>query len=426
MATQSKDKETKNRETPAQPIPRRDIEKLLIAAMEDQDEGASTAVDIMLSQGAYHGASDLHLEPWTERMTLRFRIDGMLQDIASLPKEYQSRLTARLKVLADMKVYQREMPQDGRIDSDQTSCQLEMRVSSFPTVCGEKMVVRMMGATHDLMELGQLGFPNDITKRLRDLIARPQGTLLLTGPSSSGKTTTIYALLRQIKSRPEAAQHIMTVEDPVEFQLDGVAQAQVNMQTGFTFATALRAMLRQDPEVLVVGEIRDTDTAQIAVQAGLTGHLVISTIHCGTAPGAFTRLLDMGIEPYLVASSVTGVLSQRLVRMNCANCTAEYTPEPEHIAEFGLENADMRYYRGTGCSECREIGYRGRTAIGELITMRNEYAQVILEHGTTQRLTEAARQLKVPTLLDCGLAKVRSGLTTLAEIKRVLPPPDAD
>lgn len=410
----------------APPIPRRNIEQLLQAALEDPDEGAATAVDIMLSQGAYHGASDLHLEPWQETITLRFRIDGMLQEIASLPKEHQARLAARIKVLAEMKVYQRELPQDGRIDSDKTSCALEMRVSTFPTVCGEKIVVRYMGATHDLMEVGQLGFPSEISQRLRALVARPQGTLLLTGPSSSGKTTTIYAMLRHIQGRAEAAQHIMTVEDPVEFQLNGVAQAQVSAQTGFTFATALRAMLRQDPEVLVVGEIRDVETAQIAVQAGLTGHLVISTIHSGTAAGAFTRLLDMGIEPYLVASSVTGVLSQRLVRMNCANCTAEYTPSPECIAEFGLQDSDMRYYRGTGCADCHEIGYRGRTAIGELVTMRNEFAQIILEHGTTQRLTDAARQLKVPTLMDSGLSKVRSGLTTLEEIQRVLPPPDAD
>ncbi len=407
-------------------LPRRDIERLIAAAMEDQEEGAATAIDILLTQGVLHGASDLHLEPWTNRLTLRYRIDGILHDIAVIPKEYQARLVARLKVLADVKVYQREVPQDGRIDGGQTSSGLEMRLSTFPTVNGEKVVVRVMGATHDLMALGQLGFSSEVTTQLRGLISRPAGTMLITGPSSSGKTTTIYALLREIREIRKQATHIMTVEDPVEFQLDGITQAQVNTQTGFTFASALRSMLRQDPEVIVVGEVRDADTAQIAVQAGLTGHLVISTIHCGTAPSAFTRLLDMGIEPYLVASSVTGVLSQRLVRMNCPACTKEAHPSPEQVSKFGLEGENMRFYQGEGCADCQEIGYRGRTAIGELITMNDTFSQLVLERATTNQLQLAARNRKIKALMDAGLSKVRSGLTTLDELERVLPPPEND
>ncbi|HOE65135.1 MAG TPA: ATPase, T2SS/T4P/T4SS family, partial [Candidatus Hydrogenedentes bacterium] len=290
------------------------VEARLLRELDTGEAGVANALDALFSAAVRHGVGDIHIEPWADATSVRWRVDGLLHEVARLPRQHHAKIAARTKILAKITVYQRDVPQDGRIDADATPCGQAMRVSLFPTVHGEKIVVRVLGAQGEIPALDALGFDAAIATRLREIVARPQGTLLLTGPSSSGKTTTIYALLQEIARVRGRAAHIVTIEDPVECKLPGVSQTQIAPGSGFTFDAAFRAILRQDPEVIMLGEIRDAETARLAVQAGLTGHLVISTIHSGTAAGVFTRLLDMGIEPFLVASSVTGVLAQRLVR----------------------------------------------------------------------------------------------------------------
>jgi type II secretory ATPase GspE/PulE/Tfp pilus assembly ATPase PilB-like protein len=399
-----------------------EIRGLLVTALEQQDErGVADAVDLMISQASYHNASDVHLEPWAEFLSLRYRVDGILQEVGLIPRIHHPKLIARVKVLADMVVYRRDVPQDGRIDLEKTSCARPMRVSTVPTIKGENLVVRLLGDTQDLYALDTLGFTPEVVEALRENITRSQGALLLTGPSSSGKTTTIYALLREMMRLQRNTTNIVTIEDPVEYMMDKVSQIQVNPHVEFTFATALRSILRQDPEVIMVGEIRDLDTARMAVQAGLTGHYVISTIHSGTAAGVFTRLLDMGIEPFLVASSVTAVLAQRLVRLNCPACTQTYEPNPILLERFGAEHGAARFFRGAGCETCDGIGYRSRAAIGELLVADTEFAEMVLTRPTTSQLHAVAARNGMQTLADDGFAKARKGITTVEELVRVLP-----
>ncbi len=402
-------------------IPLREIQAALVEQLGSGEEGVTIAVDTALTQAVKHRASDLHFEPWEECVSLRYRIDGILHEIAEIPKEYQAKIIARIKILAKMVVYQKDVPQDGRIDPAEVECRQGMRVSTFPTVNGEKTVVRILGTTQDLIPLGSLGFCPEVVGALCDVIARPQGTLLLTGPSSSGKTTTIYALLRQLLELRDPPPHIVTIEDPVEYRVRKVAQTEVNPHAGFTFEAALRSILRQDPEVIVVGEIRDVETARIAIQAGLTGHLVISTIHSGSAAGVFTRLLDMGIESYLIASSVTGVLAQRLVRLNCSHCSEPCKPDSSLVAQYGIEKGSGSFRRGAGCEKCQGIGYRGRTAMGELLLVNDEISELILDRSRTQVLHEAALRGRMVTLVEDGVGKAEEGLTTLEELRRVLP-----
>lgn len=410
--------------SPQQALPLEEIQPRLKELLETGDTRATLAVDLALTQAVYHGASDVHFEPWTDSLALRFRIDGILHDIAHIPDSHKARLTARIKVMAQMVVYQKDQPQDGRIPPEQTSSGYSMRVATFPTINGEKIVVRILGTSKQMLEIEDLGFDAPTTATLRELIRRPQGVILLTGPSSSGKTTTIFALLREILRTQVTTAHIVTIEDPVEYRLDRVTQIQVNPRTGVTFQNALRSILRQDPEVIMVGEIRDVETAKMAIQAGLTGHLVISTIHSGTACGVFARLLDMGIEPYLLASSVTGVLAQRLARVNCPNCLESYEPTPDLITRFGKATKNAPYKRGKGCDKCQNIGYRGRTAIGEMLLVNQDIANLILQHPTINALEEAAAAHHMRTLFDIGLEAARRGITTPEELSRVLPPPD--
>jgi len=404
-------------------IPLNLIQGALLDKISAGQSGVTDTVELALCQAVAHRASDLHFEPWNDCLSVRFRIDGILQEVARLPKECQEKIIARIKILAKMVVYQKDVPQDGRINADETACGKEMRVSTFPTVYGEKTVVRIFDSSRNLRTLESLGFREDVVKSLRELIFRPQGTLLLTGPSSSGKTTTIYALLHELAASRQPAPHIVTIEDPVEYRLGNISQTQINPHAGFTFEKALRSALRQDPEVIMVGEIRDAETARTAIQAGLTGHLVISTIHCGMAAGVFTRLLDMGIEPFLIASSVTGVLAQRLVRVNCPQCTAMYEPEGSLVTRLGITDKETSFHRGAGCEECHGIGYRGRIAIGELLLVNEEIADLILARSRTSVLHEAALRNRMVTLAEDGLEKVRKGTTTLEELRRVLPLP---
>lgn len=415
-----KKREPKHDLVRALPLPK--IQERLLDTLEKNDDtGVADAVDMMISQGAYHVASDIHLEPWADSLSLRYRIDGILQQIALIPREFQLKLVARVKVLADLIVYRKDVPQDGRIDLEKTSCGRPMRVSTVPTVKGEKIVIRLLGDTQELYRLDTLGFQPHVVQKLHEIILRTQGTLLLTGPSSSGKTTTIYAVLQEMMQLQKNTTNIVTIEDPVEYTMDRISQIQVNPHVDFTFANALRSILRQDPEVIMVGEIRDLETARMAIQSGLTGHFVISTIHSGTAAGVFTRLLDMGIEPFLVASSVSGVLAQRLVRLNCPDCTGAYKPDPITVAHFGLGEAKGPYYRGKGCDACQGIGYRGRASIGEMLLVGLEIAERVLQRPTTSQLHAVALAQGMESLAEDGLKKAQKGITTIEELVRVLP-----
>lgn len=399
------------------------IEEGLINVLASASESAAVdAVDSALMQAVAHRASDVHFEPWQDSLALRYRIDGLLHDVAQAPRAQHARIVARLKILAKLVVYQRDTPQDGRIEPEATPCGRGMRVSTYPTVYGEKVVVRLLDCEGAPFTLDSLGLSGALVTTLRGLLDRPQGTLLLTGPSSSGKTTTIYAILRELLSLRAPAPHIATIEDPVEYRIGRVAQTEVNPHAGFTFEAALRSLLRQDPEVIMIGEIRDAETARTAIQAGLTGHLVISTIHSGTAAGVFTRLLDMGIEPFLVASSVTGVLAQRLVRLVCPDCAAEDRPEETYLARYGLAGQDGKYRRGRGCEACQGIGYFGRTAIGELLHVDETVSDMVLARSKTSAIHEAAVCGGMTTLLEDGAARVGLGETTLEELRRVIPP----
>ena len=295
-----------------------------------------------------------------------------------------------------------------------------LRISTFPTIYGEKTVIRVIGANRQTLEIGKLGFRPEVAAAMKRVIGFPQGTLLLTGPSSAGKTTTIYSMLNELLTHVRPGSNVVTIEDPVEYRLGPVAQTQINPAAGFTFDQALRAVLRQDPEVIMVGEIRDSETAHLAIQAGLTGHLVISTIHSGTASGVFTRLLDMGIESYLVASSVTAVLAQRLVRLTCNECKTEYKPAQNLLARFGIPD-ETQLYKGTGCKNCDDIGYKGRSAIGEMLTVNAETAELILQRSRTKALQDAAIRNHMVTLSKHGRERAVNGETTVEELERVLP-----
>ncbi|NIA15287.1 MAG: hypothetical protein GWP08_14555, partial [Nitrospiraceae bacterium] len=400
------------------------------AALRDRlargDEGVIDMVDTLLVQAVQHRASDVHVEPWNDCVAVRYRIDGLLHDAAQLPQEHHRRIIGRIKVLARIATYHKDTPQDGRVEPEATPCGKAMRVSTFPTVQGEKVVVRLLDTDPALFSLDVLGFSPAVVAALRAIIARPQGTLLLTGPASSGKTTTIYALLKEIIDRRSPSAHVVTIEDPVECRLDRVAQTQINAHAGFTFEAALRAVVRQDPEVIMLGEIRDPETARAAIQAGLTGHFVISTIHSGTAAGVFARLLDMGIEPYLIASAVTGVLAQRLVRRNCPHCTEGYVPDPTLRNRFGLADPGLRFKHGAGCAACEGIGYLGRTAVGEILPVDADFTDLVLERPRTHVLHEAALNSGMRPLADDAARRVVEADTTIEEVARVLPPPGAE
>jgi type IV pilus assembly protein PilB len=396
-------------------------DELLVLLEGSEESGVADAVDLALSQGAYHGASDLHLEPWADALSLRYRLDGILQQVAAIPKEYQPKIIARIKVLSELVVYRKDVPQDGRIDRDKTTCARAMRVSTVPTIRGEKTVIRLLGETADLYHVDTLGFQQHVLDKLREIIIRTQGTLILTGPSSSGKTTTIYSLLQELMVLQKNTTNIVTIEDPVEYNMEHIAQIQTNPHVEFTFASALRAILRQDPEIIMVGEIRDSETARMAIQSGLTGHFVISTVHSGTACGVFTRLLDMGIEPFLVASSLSGVLAQRLIRLNCSKCAEQYAPDPILLKHFGLTKSDGPFYKGKGCEDCKGIGYRGRASVGELLQVDQFIAERVLDRPTTAQLHAIAVEQGMETLESDALQKAQKGITSIEELFRILP-----
>jgi len=397
------------------------VDAALRASLDRGDSGAVLAVEAAIVHAIQHGSSDVYFEPLRGATLVRYRIDGTLHDVATLPKSAHERLVSRVKVLAKLPVYQHAMPLDGRIDGDAKWGGHGLRVSTLPTIEGEKIVLRVVNRDATAPDLCGLGFSADVVAGLRALVSRPQGVLFLTGPSSSGKTTTIYSLLGEILRESRRA-HIVAIEDPVEYRLDGVCQSEVNADAGFDYSSALRAILRQDPDVIVVGEIRDRATARTAVQAGLTGHLVLTTLHSGTSAGVFTRLLDMDLEPYLVASATIGALSQRLVRRVCPACRETHVPDATLLGAFAMLGRSGEFVRGAGCDACQGLGFAGRSAIGELLRADDTIAERVLRRARTREIEGVARAAGMTTLLEDGIRAVLAGVTTSEELGTVVSP----
>ena len=374
-------------------------------------------VNLLVENAIGAEASDIHIEPFEDTLRIRYRIDGVLYEQEAPPRRLQAAVTSRIKIMAEMNIAERRLPQDGRIRVTLHGQRVDIRVSTMPTVHGESIVMRLLQRASVFHPLEQLGFPADLLKRFQALIKRPHGILLVTGPTGSGKTTTLYAALDKINA---PGVKIITVEDPVEYQLKGVNQIAVKPKIGLTFAQGLRHIVRQDPDVILVGEIRDLETAEIAIQASLTGHLVFSTLHTNDAPGAITRLQDMGVEGYLVASVLEGVLAQRLVRRICPACRVPDTPSQADLDALGIEAPPgTELFRGKGCDECRGTGYRGRSGIYELFTIDEDARSLILRHASTRDIRQHAIQRGMVTLRVDGYKRACEGVTTVEEILRV-------
>jgi len=376
------------------------------------------AVNRLIARAVDDRASDIHLEPTDDSLCVRLRIDGVLRDIAPLPAAMRGPMVSRIKVMAGLNIAERRLPQDGRMRVAVRGHEIDLRVATAPSIHGESVVMRILDRSKLALDFATLGFAPELTDGLRRLINRPHGILLVTGPTGSGKTTTLYAALAELNSRE---CKILTVEDPIEYRLPGIVQAQVNPAIDFSFSNALRSFLRQDPDIIMVGEIRDGETAQIAVQAALTGHLILSTLHTNTAAGAVTRLLDMGLEPFLLSSVLTGALAQRLVRRLCASCREPFAPDESLAPVFAEQGVAMptEIFRSRGCHHCNGSGYTGRIAIVELLTIDSTIAQLVLRRADTREIALAARAAGTPTLLADGLTKVAAGQTTIEEVLRV-------
>ncbi|MDH3928049.1 MAG: ATPase, T2SS/T4P/T4SS family [Deltaproteobacteria bacterium] len=376
--------------------------------------------NLIIQQAVRDGASDIHIEPGEHDVKVRYRIDGMLHEINKIPKTIQEAITSRFKVWAEVDVTEKRTAQDGRFFAGSDGKRVEVRLSTFPTIYGENLVMRILDPTATILELKSLGLPPAIFDSYIKLVKATQGMVLVTGPTGSGKTTTLYATLDTVR---DPALNIITIEDPVEYRLEGIRQTQVNPQGGVTFAAGLRAIVRQDPDVIMVGEIRDLETAQMAVRASLTGHVVFSTLHTNDAPGSITRLLDIGVEPFLISSGVTGVLAQRLARTVCRSCKEPYVPSEEDLEQFGIaERAKGRtFFRGRGCQGCRFSGYRGRVGIYELLLVTDAIRDLINQRSSDTDIRKAALKTgDLRTLYRDGLEKAAKGVTTLKEISRIV------
>jgi type II secretory ATPase GspE/PulE/Tfp pilus assembly ATPase PilB-like protein len=381
----------------------------------------ATLVKYILLDAVNARASDVHIEPWESTLAVRLRLNGVLTELVHLPLDLMEKISGRFKVLGNLVTYQTGLPQEGHAPADPELGGMEQRISIFPTTRGEKIVVRIFDPSNRSFDLATLGFEEDVLNEFVKLVCKPNGLVLLTGPTGSGKTTAIYSALYMLVQKYGPSISIATVEDPVEFSLPMVAQAQVNLAQEFTYPKALRSLMRQDPQVIMVGEIRDPETANIAVQAGLTGHLVISTIHSGSTAGVFARLINMNIEPFLLASSVTGVLGVRLIRKNCAYCTQPYEPEPHIMKNVPLadrENAQFRH--GVGCDQCLNTGFSGRTLVNELLKVDQHFREAVLDKLPTRALQDVAITRGMQTMWQRGLRLALAGETTLEEIQRVI------
>lgn len=373
-------------------------------------------VNLTITQAVQEGASDIHIEPTENEVKVRFRVDGVLYDVMSPPKRIFPTLVARIKILANMDIAERRLPQDGRFRVTSQGKIIDFRVSTLPTIHGEKIVLRLLDRSAPLIGLEKLGFTEDVLEKFDWLIQRPYGMILVTGPTGSGKTTTLYSALAKI-STPE--KNIITVEDPVEYQFPRINQVQVNTKIGLTFANGLRSILRQDPDIIMIGEIRDKETAEIAVQSALTGHLVLSTIHTNDSAGAIARLMDMGIEPFLISSSVIGILAQRLARRICSRCKVPKQPTEEEIKVLKLGPSDI-IYEGRGCEACRHTGYRGRVGIFELLMVDDEIRAMIVDKVPANVIRDNAVKKGMRTLWEDAKLKVKNGVTTYNEILRTV------
>jgi len=376
-------------------------------------------VNLMLSQAVKARASDIHVEPYQEKLKIRYRVDGILYDKLSPPKRIQSTLVSRIKVMAKLNIAEKRLPQDGRIEIKIADKNVDIRVSSIPTAFGERVVLRLLDKSTVLLKLTDIGMPEDRLKLIEGLIRTPHGIILVTGPTGSGKTTTLYAALTTI-NKPDI--NIITIEDPVEYQIEGIGQIQVNPKIGLNFANGLRSIVRQDPDVILVGEIRDLETAEVGIQSALTGHLVFSTLHTNDSASAVTRLIDMGIEPFLVSSSVMAILAQRLVRVVCDECKEAYIADEESLGSIGITPemaAGRNIYRGLGCSSCLNTGYRGRTGIFELMILDDSIKNLILKTSDANAIKRQAIDQGMLSLRQDGAQKVLDGITTIEEVFRV-------
>jgi len=398
----------------------------------DQDAPVKKYVNLLLLQAIKDRASDLHIEPFEDMLRIRYRIDGVLHEVASPPKHLHIGIQSRFKVMAGMDISERRLPQDGRIKLNLAGRQIDLRVSSLPTVWGESIVLRILDKSMMMMGLEQIGLLPEVHDKMKIIIEKPNGIILVTGPTGCGKTTTLYSALNEIYT-PELK--VITNEDPVEYEMEGVVQVNIREALGLTFSSCLRAILRQDPDVIMVGEIRDPTTAQISIQAALTGHLVLSTLHTNDAPSTITRLVDMEVEPFLLSSTLEGVLAQRLVRTICPNCREEYVPISQMLMEMNMTSEDAKqytFYHGRGCEDCNYTGYKGRIGIYELLVIDDDIRNLILERASTGDLARKARANGMLSMREDGWQKVLAGITTLDEILRVTfgvedaPPPKDD
>ena len=362
-------------------------------------------------------ASDVHIDPQETKILVRYRIDGILRIDRSLPKHMQSMLIARIKIMANLDITEHRTPQDGRIRTNIDFRHIDLRVSTLPTVHGEKIVMRILDMSSSLNDLNRLGFNSINMERFENMIGRPNGIVLISGPTGSGKSSTLYATLNRLNSDEV---NIITIEDPVEYQLEGINQIQVNPNVGLTFASGLRSILRQDPNIIMVGEIRDKETVEVAIRAALTGHLVLSTIHTNDSLGTINRLLDMGVEPFLIAASLSGIIAQRLIRKVCRDCAIEEAPTKRELDIFARRKMTIdRVVRGRGCSSCNMTGYKGRVAIHEVLVVSDEMKKMIMNNNSLSDLRELATEQETIFLIDDGLLKIKEGITTTEEVLRV-------
>lgn len=374
-------------------------------------------VNHMLYQAVKRGASDIHIEPFEKELRVRYRIDGVLYQAMMPPKRAQAAISSRIKIMANLNIAEKRQPQDGRIQIKIADKAIDIRVSVLPVTFGERIVLRLLDRSRSFAALNHLGLSERDYHALTESIAQPNGIILVTGPTGSGKTTTLYSVLNEL-NKPDV--NIVTVEDPVEYQMPGIGQVQVKEKIGLTFAAALRSILRQDPDIVMIGETRDQETAQIAIQAALTGHLVLSTLHTNSAAGAITRLIDMGIEPFLIASTIVSVIAQRLVRRLCPHCKTTYKPEAQVLRRLGLSPSDAGvFYQAVGCDECGQTGYKGRLAIFEIMMMTHEVARLTMQRADTNAIQEVARKDGMTLLVEDGVRKIREGITTIEEVLAV-------
>jgi type IV pilus assembly protein PilB len=392
-----------------------------------QDAPVIRLVNTIITQAIVERASDIHVEPQKDHLRIRYRVDGILQEKQKLPRNIQAGVLSRIKIMSNMDIAERRKPQDGRISLRIENKAIDFRVSSLPTIYGEKIVLRILDKSSAMVPLENLGFLNDTLTLFNNVISQPYGMIIISGPTGAGKTTTLYSALNRLNT---PGKNIVTVEDPVEYQMDGLNQVQVNVKADMTFANGLRSILRQDPNIVLIGEIRDGETAQIAIEAALTGHLVLSTLHTNDAPSVATRLIDMGIEPFLIASSLIGATAQRLARKICPDCKQPYVPPASALEGLGLSTRgkleDVTFYKGVGCPKCRGSGYLGRTGIHEMMKVDDDLRHLILNKASARDMSQSARSHGMRTLLEDALVKAREGIITLEEVLRVVSTVESD